>query len=378
MKQAGYDMLYLTVCALNGKKPDMSRIKDTDLEKLFQMCSFHSLTAAVCTALESAGAELTGKWSEAKAKAIRKNILLGSEMAKICGFMEKQGIWHMPLKGAVLKELYPELGMRQMSDNDILYDPAFRQQVRRFMEENGYTAKDDGSSYRDAYIKPPVYNFELHTALFRESSSFSGYYADVRERLVGDGGFGLRFKDEDFYIYMVAHEYKHYSYGGAGLRSLADFYVYRKAFPDLDMRYIEAELESLGIADFGRETAALAEKLFSAPFAELSESERESLEYRIFSGTYGTVKNAVKKKIGSVSGAKYLLRRIFPDMEHYRRHYPFFYRHKLLLPAAWLYRLVRAVISGRKRIWSELKVIAKIRKSYGTSGTPSPTKENKK
>lgn len=363
MKKTGYDMLYLTVCAVNGTKPDMERIKDTDPEKLFQMSGFHSLTAAVCMAMESAGAELPAKWLEAKAKAIRKNILLDAERAKICSFMERQGIWHMPLKGVVLKELYPRLGMRQMSDNDILYDPSFQQQVRRFMEENGYTAESVGKSNHDTYMKPPVYSFELHTALFGGKSQFCEYYSDVRERLISDGGYGLHFTDEDFYIYMTAHEYKHYSSGGAGLRSLADFYVYRKAHPTLDMDYIEAELEKIGIPDFGRETAALAEKLFSDPFAELSEKERESLEYRIFSGTYGTVKNAVEKKIGSDSGTKYLLRRIFPDMEFYRSYYPFFYRHRLLLPAAWLHRLIRALISRRERISAELKVLREKKKA---------------
>lgn len=355
-------MLYLTVCAVSGAKPDTEKIKDIDCEKLFQMCGFHSLTAAVCMALESAGAELPAKWREAKAKAIRKNILLDAERAKICGFMERQGIWHMPLKGVILKELYPKTGMRQMADNDILYDAAFQQQVRRFMEENGYSAESVGKSHHDTYIKPPVYNFELHTALFSGSSQFCGYYSDVRERLISDGGFRLRFTDEDFYIYMVAHEYKHYSSGGAGLRSLADLYVYRKAFPDLDTDYIGSELEKLGIADFERDTAALADKLFSDLAPELSEKERESLEYRIFSGTYGTIDNMVKRGAGKSSGMKYLLRRIFPDMEFYRSAYPFFFRHKLLLPAAWLHRIFKAVFFRRERVRAELKAIAKTRK----------------
>ncbi len=32
------------------------------------------------------------------------------------------GIWYMPLKGAILHTLYPVSGMREMADNDVLYD----------------------------------------------------------------------------------------------------------------------------------------------------------------------------------------------------------------------------------------------------------------
>lgn len=44
--------------------------------------------------------------------------------------MEQRGIWYLPLKGIILKEFYPSVGMRQMSDNDILFDEAFAEQVR--------------------------------------------------------------------------------------------------------------------------------------------------------------------------------------------------------------------------------------------------------
>ena len=121
MKQTGYDMLYLTACAVNNITPDSSCIALIDPDELFKMCQYHSLTAIVCTALESAGIS-NKKFIEAKLKAIRKNILLDSERKKICGTLEQYGIWYMPLKGTVLKELYPQTDVRQMSDNDILFD----------------------------------------------------------------------------------------------------------------------------------------------------------------------------------------------------------------------------------------------------------------
>lgn len=35
----------------------------------------------------------------------------------------------MPLKGILLKEMYPKIGMLQMADNDILYDKQYRKET---------------------------------------------------------------------------------------------------------------------------------------------------------------------------------------------------------------------------------------------------------
>jgi hypothetical protein len=140
MKQTGYDMLYLSACAVNKIKPDSNYITHVNLEKLFQMCRYHSLTAIVCTALESAGV-LDKRFMEEKAKAIRKIMLLDTEREQICSFLEQNHIWYMPLKGVILKNMYPQFGMRQMSDNDILFDACYRNNVIDFMQNRGYYLK---------------------------------------------------------------------------------------------------------------------------------------------------------------------------------------------------------------------------------------------
>ncbi len=374
MKKTGYDMLYLTVCAVNKIKPDSDKIKNMDMEKLYQMCQFHKLTAIVCMALESAGI-LNKKFTEAKSKAIRKNILLDAEREKICADFEKNHIWYMPLKGVILKEMYPKIGMRQMADNDILYDRTGQKQVMNYMKKCGYTAESVGKCHHDTYMKPPIYNFEMHTELFSENydKKIYAYYSDVRNRLVKDNGknYAYHFTDEDFYVYMTAHEYKHYSGGGTGLRSLLDCYVYiSKKGELLNRDYINRQIKMLGITDFERERRMLSEKVFSAPaLAELTGKETEMLEYYLFSGAYGTMHNVVNsrmnmlsQKTGSNSKLRYVWSRIFPPMDFYKQYFPFFYRHKLLIPLAWAFRLVRGVTFRRKRVKNELHSVYRLNK----------------
>ncbi|MBR5633637.1 MAG: hypothetical protein IKW78_00425, partial [Prevotella sp.] len=47
------------------------------------------------------------------------------------------------------------------------------------------------------------------------------YYADTRRllRKAGDKCCGYHFSDEDFYVFMTAHEWKHYSGSGTGINN---------------------------------------------------------------------------------------------------------------------------------------------------------------
>lgn len=367
MKSTAYDMLYLAACAINGIVPDAENI---DIDRLYAVSKFHSLTAICAMALESAGVTLSDKWREVKAKAIRKNILLDAERAQILGYFEQNGIWYMPLKGIILKDMYPKVGMRQMADNDILYDSSFQMQVKEYMESKGYKTESVGKGAHDTYHKPPVYNFELHTMLYHELSdkNIHDHYADVKSRLIkdNDNGYGYHFTDEDFYIFMTVHEHKHYSGGGTGLRSLLDCFVYLWAKGGkLDWGYIGGELDKLGIGEFERKSRALAMKVFSsAELPNLTEDEREMLEYYLLSGTYGTHKQSIENRMdkfaaqtGSKSKLRYIMSRLFPNAEFFKAYAPFFYKHRILLPVGWIYRIFKGLIVNGKNIIHELKIV---------------------
>ena len=66
------------------------------------------------------------------------------DKARLFERMEKGQIWYMPLKGTVIKELYPSIGMRQMSDFDILFDKKYAENVREIMLDLGFTCEHFG------------------------------------------------------------------------------------------------------------------------------------------------------------------------------------------------------------------------------------------
>lgn len=364
-RDAIQDVAYLASCAVNGRLPEAERVGKMNTGILYKAADKHLLTGITAMALESAGVK-DEAFTQAKGKAIRKAAAFDVERAAILNALEEAGIWYLPLKGCVLKELYPKIGMRQMADNDILYDESGTQELRKIMKSLGFTEGPSfGCGNHDEYFKPPVCNFEMHRSLFGQGSDkrMIEYYKDVKNRLIPDecSSFGFHFNDEDFYIYILAHEYKHYSGGGTGFRSLLDTYVYlKKKGEALDRSYVEAELEKLGIAQFGEQNRSLAMHLFDGE--GLTEQDRKMFNYILSSGTYGTVSNHVGNRIdrfgnGSRAKLKYTFSRLFLPMDEVRAYFPLFAKCPLLLPFLPFFRVIRGVTVRRKKFRTEMKAI---------------------
>ena len=216
MEKTSELLIYLMACSLQEIKPEETLLANIDMEALLRLAKAHSVSAMVCMALEQTDAfrcaeeSIRLKWLDSKNKAIRKNMLLDAERHRLEKEFAEHGIWYMPLKGSILKDWYPKFGMREMADNDILFDATRRQQVRDIFVNRGYSIESYNKSNHDAYEKQPIYNFEMHVALFHEDRSTpQKKYENVVDRLVQDEKLPFRyhFTPEDFYVFVVAHAY---------------------------------------------------------------------------------------------------------------------------------------------------------------------------
>ena len=378
-----YDtLIYLISCVLSGKPPKAELI-GCDVNLIVDVARCHSLSSLAVSALSLLGLATEPLIAE-RGIAIRKIMLLDAEREAILSELEARKIRYMVLKGVIIKELYPSIGDRQMADNDILFDECNRKAVRDIMLSRGYRVDNYNKGNHDVYLKEPVYNFEMHTALFDSYhfSALSEYFKNALDLAsCTQGGYAHYMSDEYYYLYIKAHEYKHYSAGGTGLRSLVDTFVYLNAKKSsLNWEYIEAELSALGMSEYERETRLLAEKIFSFEFAEanmllynadkyidpLSEGERAMLDFFFRSGSYGTTERAVesemdKEKQGS-SRAKYIFTRVFPPMAFYKSNYPFFYKYKILIPFLVIGRVFAMIFRRPRSTARKLKAVMKYKK----------------
>lgn len=381
MEKTSELLIYLMACSLQGTEPEGAPLANIDLETLLRLAKAHSVSAMVCMALEQTdafqhAAETTRlKWLEAKNKAIRKNMLLDAERHQLEKEFAEHGIWYMPLKGSILKDWYPKFGMREMADNDILFDASQRKEVKAIFRGRGYTVKEYNKSNHDEYEKPPIYNFEMHVSLFYGMyKEFTKQYENVKERLLPVDGtaYQFAFTPEDFYVFALAHAHKHYSHSGTGVRTLADIYVMDRHLGDImDRDEVEQKLTQLGIAEYEQHSRVLAEKLFSAvrPLAEteLTEDEKEMLLYYCDATTYGTVGNSVNNRLHELQEGseditrwtklKYCCVRLFPGRDFCKYAYPFVYKHPWTMPFFWVWRIVDKGITHRRKVKQELKAL---------------------
>ena len=354
-ERSALDLAWLVSCGVNGRRPDPARVSEMDLERVYAAAKRNTLGACAAMALESAGFK-DARSGQLIANALRRAALFDRALGEVCRALEGAGIWYMPLKGMVLRKLYPKYGMREMADCDILFDAGKAERVRELMEGLGYTTKSFGGSHHDVYHREPVLNFEMHRSLFGpgHEEKLVSYYSRVEERLLGEG-MEKHLSREDCFVYLLAHASKHYSGGGTGLRTLLDLYVYRhRASPD--MAYVTGEAEKLGLGDFLRRSGSLAEHLFGS--GELTAEDREMLGYVLESGTYGTLTHHVQNRLAKTGWSKlrYMLERFSvpvsrknPAYAAYAAQYPRFYRYRVLLPLLPFCRVCRSIREGRFR-----------------------------
>ena len=363
--------------------------------RIYYIAKKHNLVSIMAQAMEKLGFEsdsdIWKRWLKEKNQLIYKSVLMDVEREAIQDFFEKNNIWYMLLKGMVIRKYYPAPELREMADNDILFDNKYSKEVYDFMTARGYKSDDYNKGYHDEYLKPPAYNFEMHRQLVssKERPKWYEYYKDVKSILIKDTNENREtaansesnntsnqfyFSDNDFYVYFIVHTYKHFLNSGMGLRTALDVYLYVSNLQEkLDFDYIEEQLKKLDAYDFEQTFRSIAFKMFDENLEDrkwwdlFDVKEQEMLSYVLDAGTYGNLENSVAHKMGYTKGekkktsdkAKYIFRRLFPSMDTIEEFFPFFYKHKWAIPFLYIYRIGKIPFTRRKKVAGELKEVFK-------------------
>ena len=155
---------------------------------------------------------------------------------------------------------------------------------------------------------------------------------------------------------MIKHAKTHFLWGGFGVRTILDLYVYHTAYPSLDKEYLRREFTKLGVVQFETCLKELAFSWFGGKEATVELTELE--KYIFQSGTYGIAQN----RVAIVGGGKdqnlktirrrYLFKTLFPSYRIMCGKYPFLKKFPLLLPFMWGYKWFEVLFTRRQRIKS--------------------------
>lgn len=367
-KNADY-FLHLLASAVN-ETPVKKAESNIDYSAVLELAKSHQVYNIIYPVISNANdisqAEKDA-WRNYNLSEITRMIAINNERSQIFEQLKNNKIKFMPLKGLIIKSYYPKESMRQMSDNDILFDISKRDDVAKIMKDRGYKAVATGEN-SDDYFKAPYCTFEFHRNLFFEENDFCPKFDNLWARAVKDdtNEYMYHMGIDDVYIYSVCHMYKHFSTAGCGVRFLADNYLFLKKENDrLDWKYINSSLEKFGILDYEQKSRKLAFDIFEEK--ELDNDELNLLETYINHGIYGSgairltkqIKSLAEKDNIKTAKKKYLFSRLFPSRKKMIADYRILEKKPYLLPALYIYRLIKGLLNFKRTV-GEIKTVNRI------------------
>ena len=346
-------LLRSEVCGAETDPELLSDLRAEDISELYRLSRAHDVCHLVGSAISKCRdslceCELLSRFADAHMLAVFRYRRFADELMQISSLFESEGIEHIPLKGSVLRDYYPEAWMRTSCDIDILVRPAELDRAKALLEEKlGYVlfAK---SSHDISLNSPTGVHLELHHTLIEDGCA--GYegklLTDVWENteLCDGKRFTRVMTDSMFYFYHIVHMAKHLLAGGCGIKSVIDLWILENKAPH-DKEKREAIISESGFYKFNDGFLRLSRVWFDGAEGDLLTDSLE--EFILLGGVYGTVENGVSVDVVKKQGRlKYALSRIFPPYSSMKRMYPSLERHKWLLPFCHVRRWLRVVFCG--------------------------------
>ena len=355
MKEALGVMMSLVKNRIFGDEIDVEYIRkyfeNGDLSKLYSLSVLHDLSHFVGACIEffslSGDSDIIGKFRKKYFAAIYRYRGFEHELNSIKDLFNEEKIAHMPLKGAVIRDFYPEPWMRTSCDIDILvHEEELERAIALLVEKLGY--KEVERSYHDvSFSSPGGVHVELHFTLIEDSS-----YPKINELLTDVWTDATHEADsctyymsnERLYFYHIAHMMKHFFCAGCGIRFFVDLYMLDTRI-SFDRERVDSMFEYADLLSYAKKSSKMAAIWFGG-------GEREEF-YNIYElhiargGIYGTTKSKIIIQRDRKGGRfKYAMKRIFMPYRLLKKIYPVLNKHKWLTPIFEVVRWFSILFGG--------------------------------
>lgn len=340
---------------LNERKTTLGA--EIDWESILRLARIHQIEAILYSQCrEMIPASLDETLKRAYHFTLASYMKRQAEMATISSLFVAHRISFFVLKGAIVKDYYPQPALRTMGDVDIVVHPEDREAVHELLLQNGFTNVNHHRDQSWHYTKNNL-NFELHDRLMYDedinSPELKDFFNDCW-RFVRNGKLNVSFH----FLFLLVHLRSHLMKCGIGLRQFMDLAVMAQKEKSLDWPWIEERLNSLGLLQFAQTCFAFIYRWFGIELPVKSSELDEyffvvATESILNGGVFGTNSEGSFENIAinaaRGSGAPHLLmmkkavHTFFPSYKTLsgNDHYKFLDGKPLLLPAAWGYRLYR-------------------------------------
>lgn len=349
-------IINLVKSALTGEKTTLP--DDFDYENAFKLAKSHTVIPLLYYGIMNSdikiNAELINIFFNYTCQSIAVAEKQKREFEILTKAFEENEIDFMPLKGSIIRSLYPKQEMRSMGDADILIKINQYSKIIPILEKIGLQYEQE-NKHEICWKKYPFY-LELHKYLVSpEHKDYFKFFGNGWQFSKLAEGFNHKYEmsDEDFFVFLFAHMTKHYRSSGVGIKHITDIWVYMNSKPDLDIEYIKCELKKLNMNVFFENVLRMVDAWFNgADFDDITYLITEKI---FASGAFGTTESANKSsalkdiKSGEVKNTRTtrILRAVFLPYKNMCLLFPILTKIPVLLPFMWIYRGIYTVVCKR-------------------------------
>ena len=362
-RQLFFNLIRQEICGTEVNKEIYENIDSDTLDLLYAFSKKHDITSIIAVALSKSGYlsdnGLAERFNSELMLSIVRYRQMEHEFEAITSALESEKIAYIPLKGAVIRNYYPQKWMRTSCDIDVLVkEEDLDRTVRLLCEKLSY--KTDGKiAYHDiSLFSESGVHLELHFSLREDKENLDKILSRVWSYAAPEFQNTSKFvmTNEFLIFHIIAHASYHFVCGGCGMRSLIDLYLLEK-----NLQYDKEKLMSLCRECSVDKFALSLEKLCRVWFEgdDYDELTERIEDYILNGGMYGDSETGIiirqKKHGGKI---KYLFKRIFPSYSLMCRRYPNLKKCCFLLPFYYAKRLFSLLIDKNSKIAKqELSVI---------------------
>lgn len=292
--------------------------------------------------------EVFEKLEKEKLSAIFRSVKMERELFAITGALTEAGIVHIPLKGSVIRALYPEPYMRTSCDIDLLVKEEDLSAAVKVLEEKlKYTTDGERKFHDISLYSPSGIHLELHFSILENHDSLDRVLIRVFDYVKESkpGSFTYELSSEFLVFHVLAHASYHFIRGGSGIKPFIDLYLLNQKIK-YDREKLLLLCREAGIEKFLDAAQLLCQSWFGG--AEHSELTKKMEGYIFNGGVYGTAKNAAVVEQAKGGGKfKRIMTLIFMPYETLKTIYPSLENRRFLTPIYQVRRWFRILFGGR-------------------------------
>lgn len=282
---------------------------------------------------------------------------------EVMDILEAAQIPHVPLKGAVLRSLYPEFWMRTSCDVDILVQEEDLERAVNALTNNNYRV-DGKKNFHDIHLySEDAVHLELHFNIKESIDPMDNVLDRVWKHTIPVDGTTFCYKEspEFFLFHHIAHMAYHFHRGGCGIRPFIDLWILEQKLP-IDQGKYRKLIQSAGLEKFEKQAFRLMRYWFDN--GEADDLILNMEHFVINGGVYGSKKQSLVIRQGQAeSKLAYFFNRLIMPYKFMVILYPVLKKHKWLMPFCQVHRWGKAV-GARKRVAGEVQMVMTSKEDY--------------